>query len=362
MKKHIVKIMMLLAVPALAVVSCDSYDRTEVEDTISVDYNKVTVFVDETVQLVASPSTLQFEWSSVNTSIAEVDANGLVTGIAEGATSVVAKSGDITFSVEVVVQEKVEMTDVTLRCDDEISLPLGKTYTIKVDTAPTGANDIALDDFEWKSDDESIIRVSQAGVIKALAYGTTTVHYRRGHFNCEVDVTVPEPTPFYGDPQVISATEQTVIWFRDYDLGGQDVAFYDTATGSAGNYRSNAGDNSGRVAIEGNGNIGYVVAGEWWIYTVNVEEAGTYKVTILANSGNGAGARGTYSLMYDNGGGLVTTSLESTGKWGAHNGLEEHNQWPHTDIEMTLPAGVHKLKFHVADAAHNLYQMKFNKK
>ena len=362
MKKHIVKIMMLFALPALAVVSCDSYDRTEVVPTITVDHNKVTLFENETMQLTASPATLQFTWESLNPDIATVDANGLVTAIAEGATSIVAKAGDVTFEVEVVVQQKVEMTDVTLRCGDAINLPLGKSYTVNVDTAPAGANDIPLDDFEWKSENEEIVRVSDSGVIKAVRYGTATVHYRRGHFNCDLEVTVPEPTPFYGEPQVISATEETVIWFRDYDMGGQDVAFYDTATGSTGNYRSNAGDNSGRVAIESNGNIGYVVSGEWLIYTLDIEEAGTYKVTILANAGGGAGARGTYSLMYDNGSGLVTTSLESTGGWGPKNGLDEHNKWPHTDIEMNLPAGVHKLKFYVSDAAHNLYQMKFNKK
>ena len=80
MKKHIAKIMMLFALPALAVVSCDSYDRTEVEPTITVDHNKITLFEGETMQLVASPATLEFTWESLNADIATVDANGLVTG------------------------------------------------------------------------------------------------------------------------------------------------------------------------------------------------------------------------------------------------------------------------------------------
>ena len=135
MKKHIVKIMMLLAVPALAVVSCDSYDRTEVEPTITADYNKVTLFVGETKELKASPETLTFTWESLNEDIATVSADGVVTAVAEGATSVVAKAGDVSFSVEIIVQTKVAITGVKFRDldgEEEYELAVGNTLNVVI--------------------------------------------------------------------------------------------------------------------------------------------------------------------------------------------------------------------------------------
>ena len=180
MKKHIVKIMMLLALPALAVVSCDSYDRTEVEPTITVDHNKVTLFVGESQALKASPATLSFTWEAVNPDIATVSADGVVTGVAEGAASVVAKAGDLSFSVEVIVQTKVAITGVMFRDGADWELSKGATTGLVITQIPSGGNDIPMTDFEWWSDNEDIARVSQAGVVKGINYGVTKVHYRRG--------------------------------------------------------------------------------------------------------------------------------------------------------------------------------------
>ena len=346
MKKHIVKIMMLLAVPALAVVSCDSYDRTEVEPTITVDHNKVTLFVGESQALKASPATLSFTWEAVNPDIATVTPDGVVTGVAEGAASVVAKAGDVTFSVEVIVQTKVAITGVMFRDGNDWELSKGATAGLVITQIPSGGNDIPMTDFEWWSDDENIARVSQAGVVKGINYGVTKVHYRRGQYEIEAQVNVGKSFPrTKGQPIVISKDAPTTWMFNAYDRGGRYAG-----------YEDKSGRNGNTPDTEGSGNIGYTTGGEWLCYTVDVKDAGKYKCTMKASSGSGAGHRGNYQWFIDEpnvaeAACSPTFTLDSSGAWGG--------PWLPAETEVTLEAGVQRLIFYMHNGTHNLYEITF---
>ena len=350
MKKHIVKIMMLFALPALAVVSCDSYDRTEVVPTITVDHNKVTLFENETIQLTASPATLQFTWESVNPDIATVDANGLVTAIAEGATSVIAKAGDVTFEVEVVVQTKVPITGVKFRDldgEEEYELAVGNTLNVVISQIPSGGNDIPMTDFEWWSDDENVARVSQAGVIKGIGAGNTVVHYRRGQYEITQPFTVAKSFPHTkGQPFVLSAEAANTWRFSAWDRGGRNAG-----------YEDKSGRNGNTPDVENNGNIGYTTNGEWLCYTVDVKDAGTYKCTMTASSSAADGAwGGNYQWFLDKpnvASAAISPAfqLQSGGDWGG--------PWRPATTEVTLGAGVQRLIFYMHNGAHNLFEITF---
>lgn len=346
MKKHIVKIMMLLAVPALAVVSCDSYDRTEVEPTVTVDYNKVTLFVGESQALKASPATLSFTWEAVNPDIATVTADGVVTGVAEGAASVVAKAGDVTFSVEVIVQTKVAITGVMFRDGNDWELSKGATAGLVITQIPSGGNDIPMTDFEWWSDNEDVARVSQAGVVKGINYGVTKVHYRRGEYEIEAQVNVGKSFPrTKGQPFVLSKEAPTTWMFNAYDRGGR-----------GGGYEDYSGRNGDTPDTEGSGNIGYTTNGEWLCYTVDVKDAGKYKCTMTASSGNGSGHRGNYQWFIDEpnvaeAACSPTFTLDSSGAWPG--------PWLPAETEVTLEAGVQRLIFYMHNGVHNLWDITF---
>ena len=346
MKKHIVKIMMLLALPALAVVSCDSYDRTEVEPTVTVDHNKVTLFVGESQALKASPATLSFTWEAVNPDIATVTPDGVVTGVAEGAASVVAKAGDVTFAVEVIVQTKVPITGVMFRDGADWELSKGATAGLVITQIPSGGNDIPMTDFEWWSDNEDIARVSQAGVVKGINYGVTKVHYRRGEYKIEAQVNVGKSFPrTKGQPFVLSKEAPATWRFSAYDRGGEGGGYHDTS-----------GRNGGTPDTEGNGNIGYCNSGEWLCYTVDVKDAGKYKCTMTASSGSGAGHRGNYQWYVDQpnvaeAAVSPTFTLDSSGAWGG--------PWLPAETEVTLEAGVQRLIFYMHNGAHNLFDITF---
>lgn len=346
MKKHIVKIMMLFALPALAVVSCDSYDRTEVEPTVTVNHNKVTLFVGESQALKASPATLSFTWEAVNPDIATVTPDGVVTGVAEGAASVVAKAGDVTFSVEVIVQTKVAITGVMFRDGNDWELSKGATAGLVITQIPSGGNDIPMTDFEWWSDDENIARVSQAGVVKGINYGVTKVHYRRGEYKIEAQVNVGKSFPrTKGQPFVLSKEAPTTWMFNAYDRGGR-----------GGGYEDYSGRNGDTPDTEGSGNIGYTTNGEWLCYTIDVKDAGKYKCTVTGTSGNGAGLRGNYQWYIDEPN-VESAAVSPAFQMDSHGGWS--GNWLPVTTEVTLEAGVQRLIFYMHNGVHNLWDITF---
>lgn len=341
MKKHIVKIMMLFALPALAVVSCDSYDRTEVVPTITVDHNKVTLFENETMQLTASPATLQFTWESVNPDIATVDANGLVTAIAEGATSVIAKAGDVTFEVEVVVQTKVPITGVQFRDDDFYLLNPGNTANVVITQIPSGGNDIPMTDFEWWSDNDDIARVSQAGVIKAMDFGETKINYRRGPYTITAKVLVPD-APNQGTLPVLKKKAIVRKEAPEWDKGGEGVGYHDLS-------------NRGGVDVESgaNGNaIAYTTNGEWLAYTIYVKDAGKYKFIMYGSSNASAGSYGgDYQWFLDD----PTVAENALGpRFKQQSGGGWPGPWmPSEAVEFELTEGFQRIIFYMHTGAHN---------
>lgn len=93
-------------------------------------------------------------------------------------------------------------------------------------------------------------------------------------------VTPPPPpppatqTPYGGTAAAIPGK----IEAERYDLGGQDVAFNDNTVGNSGNaFRTDNVDVEACTDAGAGYNVGYIAAGEWLEYTVNVT-AGTYKL------------------------------------------------------------------------------------
>jgi uncharacterized surface protein with fasciclin (FAS1) repeats len=158
------------------------------------------------------------------------------------------------------------------------------------------------------------------------------------------------PLPFNGEPLPIPGT----ISFDQFDKGGESVAYHDNdASNNGGKYRPSEGVD---IQDAGNGesgyNIGWNNSGEWMAYTVNVNEAGAYKLLLRAASGRGAGeTAGSVHLEID--GATVTQNIKVKGTDGDQN-------WH--DIEILtreLPAGKHLLKVMYDLANFNLRYMRF---
>jgi hypothetical protein len=103
----------------------------------------------------------------------------------------------------------------------------------------------------------------------------------------------PAQTPFPGPNAPLVSSTPLTIDASNYDNGGQGVAYNDTAGLSGGTNGGRAGSSVEQTAA---GDIGWIAAGEWLEYTVNIGQAGTYDLD-LALSTTGAGRSATMSFF-----------------------------------------------------------------
>jgi len=116
-------------------------------------------------------------------------------------------------------------------------------------------------------------------------------------------------TPYLGTPVSLPG----VVQFENYDAGGEGIAYHDTTAGNTGGvYRSNSVDLQAASDTGGGYLVGWVAAGEWLNYTVNVAVAGTYAIDLRVAS-NGAG--GTFHIEVNGVNKTGAISVPSTGGW-----------------------------------------------
>ncbi|MBB5760649.1 hypothetical protein HNR01_000244 [Methylorubrum rhodesianum] len=94
------------------------------------------------------------------------------------------------------------------------------------------------------------------------------------------DTTNTAQTPFGGTAPLIGAAP-VVIDATRFDLGGQGVAYNDTTANDEG---GSQGRNEGVDVVGNNQAVGYIAAGEWIEYTINVARAGVHTLTFAAAS------------------------------------------------------------------------------
>jgi hypothetical protein len=146
--------------------------------------------------------------------------------------------------------------------------------------------------------------------------------------------------PYHGAPSAIPGTIQA----EDFDYGGEGIAYHDTGTtNQGGQYRPAEGVDIEVCGDTGGGyNIGYVAAGEWLEYTVNVSGTGTYTIEARV----AATATGKFFHIEFNGvdkTGNIT--VPNTGGW---------QNWTTVSATATLSAGIQVMRFAPGTADFNL--------
>jgi endonuclease/exonuclease/phosphatase family metal-dependent hydrolase len=140
----------------------------------------------------------------------------------------------------------------------------------------------------------------------------------------------------YSTMPVLSGSAPCEFYALDFDLGGEGVAYHDESSNNegGGSYR-NAKDPGCSVDHWGNSvanGIGWFKETEWLVYTLNVQDAGDYRIEINAKNGNQISS---YHLEID---GVNIT--------GTMYFPMETEEWLDTKLSVTLSAGIHQFKFH----------------
>jgi hypothetical protein len=153
-------------------------------------------------------------------------------------------------------------------------------------------------------------------------------------------VILPETTPFNNQPVLLSSSAAAEFFALDFDLGGEGVAYHDAtpanegAQWGGGTYRNSKDPGCGvdHMATGSPAAIGWFMEDEWMIYTVNVQDAGAYRLEINAKVGN-QNSHCHIEIDGVNVTGTLTVPTNTDGWWTAAQ-------------PVNLEAGIHQFKFY----------------
>ena len=110
-------------------------------------------------------------WSSSNTDIATIDANGVITAVSAGTTTIIVTTEDGGFSATCKVTVVVPVIDVELN-KATITLTVGENETLIAAINPQNATN---QNVTWSSSNANVVTVDNAGRVTAIAAGTATI-------------------------------------------------------------------------------------------------------------------------------------------------------------------------------------------
>ncbi|MFZ6012436.1 MAG: Ig-like domain-containing protein, partial [Bacteroidota bacterium] len=166
-----------------------------------------------------------------------------------------------------------------------------------------------------------------------------------------VTVQVGSQVAYGGTPASIPGTIQGGHYDAFEGGSGQSVSYSDATPWNDGGFRPAEAVDAASTPNEGN-TVGWIDAGEWLEYTVNVATAGAYNVTIRYTSGNTSGG-GPFWFESEDGTKIspdITVGFNDS-NWSAY--LDKLVQ------NVMLPAGQQVIRVKVGNGGFNLGRMTF---
>ena len=130
-------------------------------------------------------------WESGDTNVATVNANGLVTAVADGSTNITATSGGESDSATITV----DLPDGSIEIDPSSATLTAVADTVQLTATVYDANDdiVSGATVTWTSGTTSVATVSASGLVTAVARGSTTITATSGSVSDEAAITVDLP-------------------------------------------------------------------------------------------------------------------------------------------------------------------------
>ncbi len=203
---------------------------------VTVEAPSKTVFAGEQMELnaVITPNTASIQkvtWKSNKPSVATVDENGLVSGLAKGEATIEARTTDgtnIAGSIRLTVAQQV--TETTLK-QEEVTVSTGRSVRLEATVLPKEANNKKL---TWSSSDETIATVGKDGTVTGRKAGicvVTCVSESNPMVSASAAVQVVQPVTKItfnqnGTLTFPIRTSQQLSWnVEPYDASIKDVTF-----------------------------------------------------------------------------------------------------------------------------------------
>ncbi len=163
------------------------------KSTLKLDINGTETLIASITPADATDKTIT--WSCNKTNIATVDANGMVTGIANGTCVITATSANgKTSGCNVSIESITPVSSISLSQSSITMFPAEK-QTLTADVQPTDATDPSV---TWQSSDISVATVNTSGEITAVSMGDATITAYAGNKTATCDVQVNRYEPVIG--------------------------------------------------------------------------------------------------------------------------------------------------------------------
>ena len=131
-------------------------------------------------------------WTSSASSMATVDASGLVTAAGNGTATITASAGSASGSAVVTVMQSVASVEVSPSVDELTAL--GQTVQLTAEAFDENGEAVAGVEFSWESSDAAIATVDAGGLVTGVAVGTATITASVGGAQGTAEITVgPNP-------------------------------------------------------------------------------------------------------------------------------------------------------------------------
>lgn len=234
------------------------------------------------------------------------------------------------------------------------AMPKSVPLRVKIDVSSVGSNAVVEQKgkvISPESDGSYIIEFMalELDVKKSGSQPSSSTSVPESSSSTGIPSSASAQSPFSGSPINIPGT----LEMEDYDLGGADVAFFDSdevndgAASATTPYRNDGvdvGGNAGENAV-----VGWTATGEWLEYTVQVASSGTYKfVAHVATEQDG----GTFHIEIDGTDVTGPVTATNSGGWDTYATVEGTTQ--------NLAMGSHILRFVVDQASFNIDKIVFS--
>ena len=196
----------------------------------------------------------EFSWASGDTSVATVDASGLVTAVGNGTASVTATARGAAGAAAVTVMQVPVSVAVTPA--EATIAALSDTVRLEAEAFDVNGHVVDGAEFSWESDDPSVATVDASGLVTAVGNGTASVTATAGEAAWAAAVTVmqePDSVAVAPAEATLSALSDTVrLEAEAFDTNGYVVegAEFSWESGDASVATVDA---SGLVTAVGNG-------------------------------------------------------------------------------------------------------------
>ena len=132
-------------------------------------------------------------WSSSTASVASISTSGVLTGVAEGTTTITATSNSLSNSVDITILPPTLDSIAVVSSNGSSSVPLGTTLQLTARGSFSNGVTQDLSDVAWSSGSAGIATISATGLVTSVSAGNVTLTAEKSGESATFAATVSAP-------------------------------------------------------------------------------------------------------------------------------------------------------------------------